>query len=81
MKRYSLDKKAPGMFDNSNGGWVKLVDAVAEVDAEREACRKLCVEHAVLAWAAWDQSADPAEQGAATAADSLAAEIAQRNEA
>lgn len=26
MKRYSLDKNAPGMFEHATGGWVKVKD-------------------------------------------------------
>jgi hypothetical protein len=33
MKRYSLDKKAPGMFENRTGGWVKYEDALREIEA------------------------------------------------
>ena len=35
MKRYSLDKRAPGMFACSSGGWVKYEDAMREIQAHR----------------------------------------------
>lgn len=44
MKRYSLDKMAPGMFENHHGGWVKFSEHVAAVDKQRAALR-LCREH------------------------------------
>ena len=55
-QRWSLDKKAPGMFKNSPGVWVKRDDMLAwvaaeverAVAAERERCVKVCREMAAL---------------------------------
>lgn len=34
IQRYSLDKKAPGMFEHAHGGWVKYRDHLAVVQGE-----------------------------------------------
>jgi hypothetical protein len=34
IQRYSLDKKAPGMFEHAHGGWVKYKDHLAVVQGE-----------------------------------------------
>jgi hypothetical protein len=48
LQRFSLDKKAPGLFKEASGGWCKYADALAAIEAavraEREACAAIASE-------------------------------------
>jgi hypothetical protein len=33
LQRFSLDKKAPGLFKEASGGWCKYADALAAIEA------------------------------------------------
>jgi hypothetical protein len=48
IQRYNLDKKAPGMFPNSHGAWVRTKDHEAEVARLRAAANRVLsqLEHA-----------------------------------
>lgn len=45
MERYSLDKRAPGMFKNSVGGWVKHDEALAAIAQLQARIDALMLEH------------------------------------
>lgn len=48
INRYNLDKKAPGMFKHSTGGWVKHQDHEAAMQVLREQLDQLRSEFVAL---------------------------------
>jgi hypothetical protein len=56
ITRFSLDKKAPGMFKSGasqSGGWVKYSDHIAEVELSR---RRVLEEAAALCEHLWTRA-------------------------
>jgi hypothetical protein len=59
-----------------------IVTVVLEaVEAEREACAKVCDETEETCWETWDWMADPIDQGSAIGAAHCAAAIRNRGNA